>query len=211
MLSIPDRDDKVWYPGVVIKDVPLGAFAGREGNHAAVDVQASFKVGYFIGKSEGGQRVLLFSPLDGGSEALGNVEDSGWVVLVELHHIFGRARGDGSSRSRRGPYGGQKANGHLDQSINGNGRHSLGFIGVVVRAGVILAEPSVDQGVVGGLVVNLEEKELSWLEIRLKLKSNDFERNCLHRKGLRFGHDCSGERVHLVMLDTGGVFIEFCH
>jgi hypothetical protein len=49
---------------------------------------------------------LFFSFADGGGKALGNVEDSGRVVLVELHHIFGRARGDGSCWSCGGPYGG---------------------------------------------------------------------------------------------------------
>jgi hypothetical protein len=44
--------------------------------------------------------------VDGGSKALGNVEDSSRVVLVELHHIFGRAGGDGLRRSRGGPYDG---------------------------------------------------------------------------------------------------------
>jgi hypothetical protein len=41
--------------------------------------------------------------------------------LVELHHSFSRAGGDGSCRSCRGPYGGRRANGCLDQSIDGDG------------------------------------------------------------------------------------------
>jgi hypothetical protein len=50
---------------------------------------------------------LLFPLSNGGGEALGNVEDGDRVVLVELHHSFGRAGGDGSRRSRGGPNGGR--------------------------------------------------------------------------------------------------------
>jgi hypothetical protein len=41
--------------------------------------------------------------------------------LVELHYMFGRAGGDGLHRSCGGPYGGRRANGRFDQSVDGNG------------------------------------------------------------------------------------------
>jgi hypothetical protein len=59
--------------------------------------------------------------LDGGGEALGNVEDSDRVVLVELHHRFGRVGGDGSCRSCGGPNGGRRAKGCFNHSVNGDG------------------------------------------------------------------------------------------
>jgi hypothetical protein len=43
--------------------------------------------------------------------------------LVELHHSFSGARGDGSCKSHRGPYDGWQANGCFDQSVNGDGWH----------------------------------------------------------------------------------------
>jgi hypothetical protein len=52
---------------------------------------------------------------------------------------------------------------------------------VVVRAGVVLAKPSVNKGVIGGLVVNPKEKELSWLEARLKFEVDDLKGDCLCR------------------------------
>jgi hypothetical protein len=106
VLSVSDWDDKAWYPGVVINDVPLGSVAGRKGNCILVVVQPFFQVGYFVGEGEGGLGILLFSLSNGGGKALGNVEDSNGVVLVELHHSFGRGGGDGSRWSRGGPYGG---------------------------------------------------------------------------------------------------------
>jgi hypothetical protein len=93
---------------------------GWEGNHVLIVVQSPFEVRYFVGKGEGGQCALLFSFMNGGGEALGNVEDSGWVVLVELHHMFGRGGGDGACRSHGGLYSGQRANGCLNQSVNGD-------------------------------------------------------------------------------------------
>jgi hypothetical protein len=57
----------------------------------------------------------------GGGEALGNVEDGGRVVLVELHHRLSRAGGDGSCRSRGGLNRGRRAKGRFDQSVNGDG------------------------------------------------------------------------------------------
>jgi hypothetical protein len=104
MVPFPNRDDKIWYPGVVIDDVPLGMSAGWEGNHATIDIQSLLEIGYLVSEPEDGQLVLLFSFSNGDSKALGNVEDSSWIVLVELYHMFSRARGDGSCRSHRGPY-----------------------------------------------------------------------------------------------------------
>jgi hypothetical protein len=40
--------------------------------------------------------------------------------LVELHHRFGRAGGDGSRRSRGGLNGGQRAKGCFDHSVDGD-------------------------------------------------------------------------------------------
>jgi hypothetical protein len=50
---------------------------------------------------------------------------------------------------------------------------------MVVGAGVVFAEPDVDQAVVGRLVVNPQEEELSWLQVGLefeggKLKGDGF-------------------------------------
>jgi hypothetical protein len=149
MLSISHRDNEVQYPGVVIENIPLRSFADGEGNCATVDIQPLLEVRYFVSEPEGSQCALLLPSLNSGSEALGNVEDSGGVVLVELHHRFGRAGGDGSHRSHGGPYGGRRANGHLDQSVNGDGRHSSGSVGVVIGARIVFAEPSVDKGMVG--------------------------------------------------------------
>jgi hypothetical protein len=106
VLSISNRDDKVRYPGVIIEDEPLRSFAGGKGNRASIDVQLSLEVKYLVSESEGGQRVLLLPSSNSGGEALGNVEDGGEVVLVELHHSFSGARGDGSCKSHRGPYDG---------------------------------------------------------------------------------------------------------
>jgi hypothetical protein len=41
--------------------------------------------------------------------------------LVELHHRFGRAGGDGSRRSCGGLNGGRRAKGCLDHSVDGDG------------------------------------------------------------------------------------------
>jgi hypothetical protein len=66
---------------------------------------------------------LLLPLSNGGSKALGNVEHSDRAILVEFHHIVGSVGGDGSQRSCGGPYGGRRANGHLDQSVDGNSGH----------------------------------------------------------------------------------------
>jgi hypothetical protein len=73
--------------------------------------------------------------------------------LVELHHSFGRGGGDGLRRGRGGPYGGRRANGCLNQSVNGDGGHFLGSIGVMIGTGVVFAKPSVDESVIGWLIV----------------------------------------------------------
>jgi hypothetical protein len=134
ILSFPIGDNKVRYPSVIIDDVAFGAIAGGERNCVLVSIQSSFEIGYFIGKAKVTQGVLFFPSLDGGGKALGNVENSGQVVLVELHHMFSRARGDGSHRRCGGPYGGQRAKGCFDQRIDSDDRHSLGSIGVMVGA-----------------------------------------------------------------------------
>jgi hypothetical protein len=54
---------------------------------------------------------------------------------------------------------------------------------MVVGAGVVFAEPSVDKGVVGWLIIDPEEEELSWLEVGLKLEGDDLERDCLRGQG----------------------------
>jgi hypothetical protein len=46
---------------------------------------------------------------------------------------------------------------------------------MVVRARVVFAEPGVDQGVVGGLVVDPQEEELSGLQIGLELEHGGFK------------------------------------
>jgi hypothetical protein len=48
---------------------------------------------------------------------------------------------------------------------------------VVIGAGVVFAEPSVDEGVVRRLVVSPQEEELSGLKVGLKLKVDDFKRD----------------------------------
>jgi hypothetical protein len=175
MLPISNGDNEVQYPGVIIDDISFGSIACQEGDRIPVGVQLSFEVGYLVSKGEGGQHVLFLPPANGGGEALGNVEDGGRVVLVELHHSFGRARGDGSCRGRGGLYGGRRANRHLDQSINGDGGHFLGSVGVMVGAGIVFAEPSVDESVVGRLIVDPQEEELSRLKVGLELKGDDLE------------------------------------
>jgi hypothetical protein len=154
VVSLFNRDDEVQYPGVVIENVSFRAVASQEGNHVSVGVQPLFEVRYFVGEAKGSQCALLFLLADGGGEALGNVEDSSWVVLVELHHMFGRGRGDRAHRSRGGPYGGQRANGRFNQSIDGDIGHLSGPVGMMIGTGVVLAEPGVDESVVRGLVID---------------------------------------------------------
>jgi hypothetical protein len=55
---------------------------------------------------------------------------------------------------------------------------------VVIGAGVVLAEPSMDQGVVGWLVVDPQEEELLRLEIGLEFKSGEPEGNSVRRERL---------------------------
>jgi hypothetical protein len=52
---------------------------------------------------------------------------------------------------------------------------------MMVGAGVVFAEPSVDQGVVGRLVVDPQEKELSGLQVRLEFEHNELERGGFSR------------------------------
>jgi hypothetical protein len=49
----------------------------------------------------------------------------------------------------------------------------------MVQVGIVFAEVCVDEGVVRRLVVDPQEEELSWLKVRLELKGDDFERNCI--------------------------------
>jgi hypothetical protein len=208
MVPFPNGDDEVRYPGVIIEDVPLRAFTGWEGNRATIDIQSLLEIGYFVSEPESGQHVLFFSPLNGGGKALGNVKDSSWIVLVELHHRLSRARGDGSHRGHKGPYGGRRANGHLDHSIDGDGGHLSQSVGVVVRAGVVFAEPGVDKGMVRGLVVDPQKEELLWLEVGLELEGDDFEWDSAGREGLEFGCDHLGEGAHLALPVIHKVFID---
>jgi hypothetical protein len=121
MLAIPCWYDEVWHPGFIVNNIPFGAITGGEWDRVLVVVQPSFEVGYFVIEGQDGQGVLLFPFSYGGGEALGNVEDGDRVVLVELHHRFGRVGGDGSCRGHGGPNGGQQVKGCLNQSVDGNG------------------------------------------------------------------------------------------
>jgi hypothetical protein len=53
---------------------------------------------------------------------------------------------------------------------------------MVVRAGVVLAEPSMDEGVVGRLVVDPQEEELLGLEVGLELEGDNFEGDGIGRE-----------------------------
>jgi hypothetical protein len=53
----------------------------------------------------------------------------------------------------------------------------------MVRAGVVFAEPSVDESMVSGLVVSPQEEELLRLEVRLELESDGSEGDSVRRKG----------------------------
>jgi hypothetical protein len=46
---------------------------------------------------------------------------------------------------------------------------------VVIGTRVVFTEPSVDEGMVGRLVVDPQEEELSGLKVGLELKGDDFE------------------------------------
>jgi hypothetical protein len=120
MVPVPRRYDEVRHPGFIVNNIPFGVLAHWEWDRVSVVVQSLFKIGYFVVKGQGGQGALLLPFLYGGGEALGNVEDGDRVVLVELHHRFGRVRGDGSRRSRGGPNGGRRAKGCFDHSVDGD-------------------------------------------------------------------------------------------
>jgi hypothetical protein len=53
----------------------------------------------------------------------------------------------------------------------------------MVGTGVVFAKPSVDEGVVRGLVVDPQKEELSRLEVGLELKGDDFEGNSVGSEG----------------------------
>jgi hypothetical protein len=95
-IPVSARDDKVRYPDVIIEDEPIRAVAGGEWDRFPIGVQLPFEVLHFVSESEVTESVLLLSFLNGGGEALGNVEYGGWVVLVELHHIVSSVGEDGS-------------------------------------------------------------------------------------------------------------------
>jgi hypothetical protein len=160
MLTVSHWYDEVWYPGLVVNNIPFGLITDGEWDRILVVVQPSFKVGYLVTEGQDGQGILVFPFSYGGSEALGNVEDGNWVVLVELHHRFGRAGGDGSRRGRGGPNGGQQVKGCLDHSVDGDGRHFLGAVRVMVGARVVLAKVRVHKGMVWWLVIDPQEEEL---------------------------------------------------
>jgi hypothetical protein len=84
---------------------------------------------------------------------------------------------------------------------------------VVVRAGVVFAEPGMDEGVIGRLVIDLQEEELTWLEIGLEFEGGDLEWGCAWEERLGFGCNCSGEGVHLASTSICRVFIDrqCCH
>jgi hypothetical protein len=212
MIPVSSWYDKVWYPGVIVEDISFRPVARWEGDRVSVIVQSFLEIGYFVHEGKGGQSALLLVLSNHGGEALGNVEDGDRAVLVELHHSFGRGGEDGLHWSHGGPYGGQRANGHFDHSIDGDVGHPLGSVGVVVRAGVVFAEPSVDECVVRGLVVDPQEKELLQLKVRLEFKGDDFEGDSVGGEGLWFGCDCSGWRTHPASTIARRVFIdERCH
>jgi hypothetical protein len=55
---------------------------------------------------------------------------------------------------------------------------------MMIGTGVVFAEPSVDEGMVRGLVVDPQEEELLRLEIGLKLEDGDLEQDGVGRGGL---------------------------
>jgi hypothetical protein len=54
---------------------------------------------------------------------------------------------------------------------------------MVVGAGVVFAEPSVDKSVIRRLVVDPQEEELSRLKIRLELEGDNFKGDSVGREG----------------------------
>jgi hypothetical protein len=78
----------------------------------------------------------------------------------------------------------------------------------MVRAGIVFAEPSVDESVVRGLVVDPQEKELSWLEVGLEFEHDGFEGDSVRGERFGFGCNCSGGRAHLASIIARRVFID---
>jgi hypothetical protein len=78
----------------------------------------------------------------------------------------------------------------------------------MVGARIVFTEPSVDESVVRGLVVDPQEKEFSGLEIGLEFERDEFEGNSVERERLWFGCNCSRGRVHLASIIVQRVFID---
>jgi hypothetical protein len=79
---------------------------------------------------------------------------------------------------------------------------------VVIGAGIVFAEPGMYEGVVRRLVVDLEEEELSRLEVGLELEGDNFERDGVEREGFRFGCDRTREGAHFFLIIARRVFID---
>jgi hypothetical protein len=205
--SLATRDDEVWYPGVIIEDEPIRVVAGGKRDCFPVSVQASLEILHFVSKGKVTKGVLFLLPSNGGGEALGNVEHGNWVVSVEVHYSVGSVRRDGSWRSHGGLYSGRRANGRLNQSVDGNGRHGSESIGVMIGAGIVLAEVGMGEGMVRWLIVDPEEKELLGLKVRLKFKGDLSKGNSISGDGLWFGCDGLRESVHLTLVVILRVFI----
>jgi hypothetical protein len=54
---------------------------------------------------------------------------------------------------------------------------------VVIGTGIVFAKPSVDESMVGGLVVDPQKEELLWLKVGLKLEGDRFEGDSVRREG----------------------------
>jgi hypothetical protein len=78
----------------------------------------------------------------------------------------------------------------------------------MVGAGIVFAEPSVDESMVRGLVIDPQEKELLWLEVGLEFKCDGFEGDSVGRERLGFGCNCLRERAHLTSIIACRVFID---
>jgi hypothetical protein len=79
---------------------------------------------------------------------------------------------------------------------------------MVIGTGIVLAEPSVDEGMVRRLVVDPQKEELPGLEVELELEDGNFEGSSVGRERLRFNCDRSGERAHLALTILCRVFID---
>jgi hypothetical protein len=55
---------------------------------------------------------------------------------------------------------------------------------VVIGAGIVLAEPSVDESMIRGLIIDPQKEELAWLEVGLELKFDDFKGGSAGGRGL---------------------------